>query len=157
MNFVADLQPPKQIVPAIRPFNNPAPGFETRVLFPFSFLLPSGFDVCDVSATFGRSVQLRVVISFVTTKMLAGLGLGRGTSNDHGVQGRPELLHVVPIRARERDRQRDAVGVGEYVPFGAQFASIRRVFADLIPPLTGAEMMTPSSDWKRQSIPWSSS
>lgn len=146
MNFVTDLQPPKQIVPAIRPFDNPAPGFETRILFPFLFLLASRFDVRDVPPTFRRSVQLGVVVPFVTTKTLARLLLGRWTLNDHGVQGRAELLHVVPIRARERDRQRDAVRVGEHVPFGAQFASIRRVFSDFIPPLTGAETIAPSSD-----------
>jgi hypothetical protein len=27
----------------------------------------------------------------------------------------------------------------------------------LIPPFTGAETITPSSDWKRQSMPWRSS
>ncbi len=157
MNFIADLQPAKQIVPAIRPFDNPAPRLETRVLFSFLFLLPSRFDVGDVPATFRRSAQLGVVIPFVTAKMLAGLGLGRRTSKDHSIQGRAELLHVVPIRARERDRQREAVRAGEHVPLRAQFASIRRVFAGLIPPLTGAETMAPSNDWKRQSIPWSSS
>jgi hypothetical protein len=63
----------------------------------------------------------------------------------------------VAVSAGERDRQRNAVGVREHVPLGAQFASIRRVFSDLIPPLTGAETVALSIDWKRQSIPWRSS
>ena len=157
MNFVANLQTPKQIVPAIGPFDHPTPGLESRIVLPFLFFLSSRFDMCDVSPTLRRLAQFGIVVSFVTTKMLAGLGLGRRTSNDHGVQGRAKLLHVVPVGARERDRQRDAVRVGEQVSLGAQFASIRRVFAGLIPPLTGAETVALSSDWKCQSIPWRSS
>lgn len=102
-------------------------------------------------------MQLGIVVTLVTTEMLARLLVGRGPGDDHGVQSRAELSHVVPIRARESHCQRDAVGVREQVPLGAQFAPIGGVFSGLVPPLTGAEMMTPSSDWKRQSIPRRSS
>lgn len=157
MHFIANLQSPKQIVPAIGPFDHPTPGLESRIVLAFLFFLPARLHVRHVPSTFRRLAQFRIVVSFVATKMLAGPLLRRPTSNDHGVQGRAELLHVVPIRSRERDRQRDAVRVGEQVPLGAQFASIRRVFADLIPLLTGAETVALSSDWKCQSIPWRSS
>ena len=157
MHFIANLQSPKQIVPAIGSFDHPTPGLKSRIVLAFLFFLPARLHVRHVPSTFRRLAQFWIVVSFVATKMLAGPLLRRPTSNDHGVQGRAELLHVVPIRSRERDRQRDAVRVGEQVPLGAQFASIRRVFAGLIPPSTGAETVALSSDWKCQSIPWRSS
>ena len=144
-------------MPAIRPFDHPAPGPEARVLSAFLFFLAARFDVRNVSATLGRPTQLRIVVALITTEMLARLLGGRRPGDDHGVQGGAELLHVVPVRAREGDRQRDAVRVREQVPLGAQFAPIRGVFSGLVPPLTGAETIAPSSDWKRQSMPRRSS
>jgi hypothetical protein len=63
----------------------------------------------------------------------------------------------VPVGARERSSQRNAVGVGEVMAFGAQFPAVCGVFSGQIPPLTGAETVALSSDWKRQSMPWRSS
>lgn len=157
MNFVTNLQPPKEVMPAIGPFNNPTPGFESRILSAFLFFLPTRFDVGDVPPARRRATQFRIVVALVAAKMLARRLLGRGTRDHHRIQGGAEHLHVVPVGARERDRQRDAIGIRERVPLGAQFAPIGRVFSGLVPPLTGAETMTPSSDWKRQSIPWRSS
>ena len=157
MDFVTNLQSTKQIVPAVRPFDHPTPGFETRVRLAFLFFLSARFDMRDVAATLGRPAQLRIVVALVTTQMLRRLLLGRRTSNNDCLQRGPELLHVMPVGARERNRQRDAVGIREEVSLGAQFAPIRGVFSDLIPPFTGAETITPSSDWKRQSMPWRSS
>lgn len=157
VDLVANLQSAKQVMPTIRPFDDPAPGPEARVLSAFLFFLAARFDVGDISATLCRATQLRIVVALVTTEMLARLLVGRWPGNDHGVQSGAKLLHVVPVRAREGDRQGDAVRVREQVPLGAQFAPIGGVFADLVPPLTGAEMMTPSSDWKRQSMPRRSS
>jgi len=157
VDLVANLQPAKQVMPTIRPFDNPAPGPETRVPSALLFFLAARFNMRDIAATLSRPTQLRIVVALVTTEMLARLLVGRRPGDDHDIQSGAELLHVVPIRAREGDRQRDAVGVREQVPLGAQFAPIRGVFAGLVPPLTGAEMMTPSSDWKRQSMPRRSS
>ena len=144
-------------MPAIGPFNNPTPGLEMRIVLSLVYFLPARFDVGDVSSTFCRPTQYGVVVTLVATQMLAGSMFGRRATDHHGVQGRAELLHVVPIGTRKRDRQRDAVRVREHVPFGAEFAAIRRVFTGLIPPLTGAETMAPSRDWNRQSIPFRSS
>ena len=157
MNLIANLQPTKQIMPAVRPFDHPTSSFETRILLSFLLFLSARFDVRDVAATLGRPTQLRVVVALVAAEMLSRFLLGRRTRNDHGVQGGPKLFHVVPVSARERDRQRDTVGVREEMSLGAQFAPIRGVFSGLVPPFTGAEMMTPSSDWKRQSMPRRSS
>ncbi len=157
MDLIADLQPTKEIMPTVRPFHHPTSSFETRVLLSFLFLLSARFDVRDVAATLGRPTQLRVVVALVAAQMLARFLLGRRSRDHHRIQRGAELLHVVPVSTRERDRQRDAVGIREEVSLGAQFAPISGVFSDLIPPFTGAETITPSSDWKRQSMPRRSS
>ena len=157
MDFVTNLQPAEQIVPAIGPFNHPSPGLEPRILFSFLLLLPTRFDMRDVSTTLRRPTQRWIVVALVATQMLARLLLGRWTRDDDGVEGGTELLHVMGVGPRQGNRQRDAVRVREEMALGPQFASIGRVFSDLIPPFTGAETITPSRDWKRQSMPWRSS
>ena len=157
MDLVTNLQPTKQVVPTIRTFDDPTSGFETRVLLAFLLFLAARFDMGDVPATLGRPTQLRVVVALVAAQMLARFLFGRGPRDNHRIKGDAELLHVVPVGARKGDRQRDAVGIREEVSLGAQFAPIRGVFSGLVPPLTGAEMMAPSSDWKRQSMPRRSS
>ena len=157
MDLITNLQPTKQIMPAVRSFDHPASCFEARILLSFLFLLSARLDMRDVAAVLGRPTQLRVVVALVAAEMLSRLLLGRRSSHHNRIQRRAEEFHVVPVSTRERDRQWDAVGVREEVSLGAQFTPIRRVFSDLVPPFTGAETITPSSDWKRQSIPRRSS
>ena len=153
MNFITNLQSPKQVVPAVGSFDDPAARLETRVLLPLPLLFAAGLHVGDVAAPRGRATQLRVVVSLIATKLLTRFRARRRSPNHEGVQRVIELLHVVPVGARERDGQGNAVGIGECVPLGAQFAAIRRVRSGLIPPFTGAETVALSNDWKRQSIP----
>ena len=144
-------------MPAIGSFDHPTPRPETRIPFALALLLAARLDMGDIPATNRRATQSGVVIAFVATQVLPWPHRGRLTLDDHGLQCRRELLHVVPVGTRECDRQRDAVGVREQVPLGAEFAAIRRVFAGLIPPFTGADTMALSSDWNRQSMPRRSS
>lgn len=144
-------------MPAIGSFDHPTARPETRIPFALALLLSARLDMGDIRTTNRRATQRRVVIAFVATQVLPWPHRGRLALNDHGLQCRRELLHVVPVGARECDRQRDAVRVREQVPLGAEFATIRRVFAGLIPPFTGADTMAPSSDWNRQSMPRRSS
>ena len=157
MNLIANLQPAKEIMPAVRPFHHPTSSLEARILLSFLLFLSARLDMCDVAATLGRPTQLRVVVALVAAEMLARLLLGRRSSNHNRIQRRAEEFHVVPVSTRERDRQRDAVGIREQMSLGAQFAPVGGVFSDFVPPFTGAETITPSSDWKRQSIPRRSS
>ena len=153
MYFVTNLQSAKQVVPAVGALHNPAPRLVSRVLSAFPFLLAARLDVGDVAASCSRPAQLRVVISLVAAQMLARLLARRRSSNDEGVQRGIELFHVVPVRTGKRDGQGNAVGVGELMPLGAQFAAICRVRSGLVPPLTGADTVALSNDWNRQSIP----
>lgn len=157
MDFIPDLQPSKQVVPAVAALHNPAPCLVPRVFLSFFLLLATRLDVGNVPAPRRRTAKLRIVVALVVAQMLPRLFLGRRARNHDGVQRGAEHLHVVAVSAGERDRQRNAVGVREHVPLGAQFASIRGVFSGLIPPLTGADTVALSIDWKRQSIPWRSS
>ena len=157
MYFITNLPTAKQVVPAVATFHNPSSCSVSRISFPLLLFVAARFDVCDVAASRRRPTQLWVVVAFVAAQMLARFFLRRGSRKDHGVQRRGELLHVVPVGASKRDGQRNAVGIRERVPFGAQFAAIRRISSGLVPPGTGADTVALSIDWKRQSIPWRSS
>ena len=52
------------------------------------------------------------------------------------VHQRQQLGHIIAVRTREDDRQRDAIRVRDDVMFGAVLPAIRRVGADLRPPKT---------------------
>jgi hypothetical protein len=157
MNLVANLQPAEQIVPAVGALDDPAAGLETRIALALLLFLPARLDVRDVAPTQRRATQLRVIVAFVTAQMLARLLLRRWPRHHHRIQRGAELFHVVPVGARERSGQGDAVGVREVVPLGAQLAPVGGISPGLVPPFTGAETVAESSDWKRQSMPRSSS
>lgn len=154
MNFVTNFQSAKQVVPAVAALHNPAPCLIPRVFLSFFLLLAARLDVGDVPAPQCRTAKLRIVVPLIVAQMLPRFFLGRRARNHDGVQRGAKLFHVVPVRTRECDGQRNAFGVGEHVSLGAQFAAIRRVFSGLIPPGTGADTVALSIDWNRQSIPW---
>ncbi len=157
MDLIANSQSAEQIVPTVGTLDHPATSFEPRVALAFLFFLSARFDVFDIPATCCGATQLWVVVTFVAAKMLKRFLLGGWTRHHDRIQSRPEQLHVVPVGAREGDRQRNPVGVREDVPLGAQFSAIGGVFPGLVPPLTGAGMIAESSDWYRQSMPLRSS
>lgn len=156
VNLVANLQASEQIMPAVATFHHPASGLEARVPLALLFFLAARLDVGDIAAPGRGATNLRVVVAFVVAEMLSD-PLGRWSGDHDGIQGGAELFHVVPVGARERDGQGDAIGIGEHVPLGAQFTPIGGVFSGLIPPLTGAATVALSMDWKRQSMPLRSS
>ncbi len=157
MNLIANLQSTKEIVPAIGSLNDPASGLESRIGLAFLFFLATRLDMGNVPATRGRATQLRVIVAFIATEVLARFAFGRGPGYDDRVERGTEHLHVVPVGAREGGGQRNAVGIGKRMAFCAQFTPVRGVLSGQIPPLTGAETVALSSDWKRQSMPWRSS
>jgi hypothetical protein len=157
MNLIANLQSTKEIVPAIGSLDDPASGLESGIGLAFLFFLATRFDMGDVPSPHRRTTQLRVIVALIATEVLARFALGRGSGHDNRVERGTEHLHVVPVGARECGGQRNAVGVREGMAFGAQFTPVGGVFSGQIPPLTGAETVALSSDWKRQSMPWRSS
>ena len=157
MDLVANLQSTKKIMPAIGSLDDPTPGSEARIALAFLFFLSARLDMSDVPAPRRRATQLRVIVALIATEVLARLAPGRRPSDDDRIERGTEHLHVVPVGARERGGQRNAVGVRKSMALGAQFAAVGGVLSGQIPPLTGAETVALSSDWKRQSIPRRSS
>lgn len=157
MDLITNLQTTKQVMPTVGSFHNPTPSLESRILFPLPDFFSARFNMRDIPTTLGRPTQLRIIVAFVTAKMLTRFLLGRWTPDDHRIQRRTKSLHVVPVRTREGERQRHAVSIGEQMPLGAQFAPIGGVWTGLVPPFTGAETIAPSNDWNCQSMPWRSS
>src|SRR3990170_3348494 len=102
MNLVTNLQPAKQVVPAVGALDHPTASLESRILLPLALLLAASFDVGEVPTSRGRATQLRVVVPLVAAKVLARFLLGRGSPHHDGVQRGVELFHVVPVRAGER-------------------------------------------------------
>src|SRR3972149_10751373 len=110
MDFIADLQPSKQVVPAVAALHNPAPRLIPRVFLSFFLLLAARLDVGDVPAPRRRTAKLRIVVALVVAQMLPRLGLWRRARNHDGVQRGAEPPHVGAVSAGERERQRTAGG-----------------------------------------------
>jgi propanediol utilization protein len=69
MDLIANLEPPKQIVPAIRPLHNPAMGSPAGMLANRRFLAPVR-DVRDIPASGHRATDVGIVIPFVQAQVL---------------------------------------------------------------------------------------
>ena len=65
-------------------------------------------------------------------------------------------VHVVHVGAGQRDGKRDALPVGQDVPFGAEFCAIGRAGAREVPPF-GAFTLALSIDAQSHSMPTLSS
>ena len=114
-----------------------------------------------LDAQFSKSVAVRLgVIRPISLNFL------RTTSRPTGLAGhRRDGLHqgkklgdIVTVRPRQTHHQRDAVGVGQDVVFGARFSSIRGIRTRFRPPKT-ARTEALSTTARDQSIwsPWRSS
>ena len=156
MDLVTNLQSSKEVVPAVAAFDHPAPGFVARILLALGFFLTARLDMGNVPAPRGGATNLGIIIALVITEVLRHFP-GRWPTDHDGVQRGVEHFHVVPVRAREGDGQANAIGIGERMQLGAQFAPIGRVFSGLVPPFTGVDTVALSIDWKRKSMPWRSS
>src|SRR5262245_29969359 len=141
----------------MRAFHHPATGFKTGFLLQRLGLFPPRTDM-------GREAKLRqqfphfvIVIPFVQTHPLRGLGRWVGPLYGDAFNGLPSQLEIIPIRAIHGQTDGHAMAVGEDAAFGADFAAIRGVLAHLFPPPRGALVIAPSMANHSQSIPWMAS
>ena len=155
MDLVANLEPPKQIVPAIRSLHNPAMGSPTGMLANRGFVAPV-WDVRDIPASGHRAADVGIVISLIQAQVLTDFP-GRRPRCHPPVEHVAQLRLVMIVGARQRRIQRDAVAIGLDVAFGAQLGPVRGVLADAIPPFTGAETVAESTVCHCQSMPLISS
>ena len=150
MNFIANLQAAEKVMPTVRPLDHPAVSF-----------LPSpprgGGDaaignVGDVTSPLCRELDVRKVITLIAAQMLLDVRR-RGPGDDERVQRRPKTLLIMDVGSRKSYPKRDSLAIDNEVTFRAELSSIGRVLARFIPPFTGAETVTLSSDCHFQSMP----
>ena len=141
-------------MPAVRPLDHPAVRF-------LSGLLRKGghatmWDVCDVTSPLCRESDVVKVITLIGTQVLFN-DPRRRPADDHRIQRRSELDLIVDIGPREYYSKRNSLTIDDEVAFRAELTAIGRIFARFIPPFTGAETVTLSSDCHSQSMPLQSS
>ncbi len=113
-------------------------------------------DMRNVASPLRRQANLVGVVRFVRTQVLLN-GLGRGPQNGQGLKGWAEALAIVNIGTRQGQAQGDPLTVDDKVSLRSKLAPIGRILAGLIPPFTGAGMVTLSIVCHCHSMPLSSS
>ena len=106
----------------------------------------------DVTSPLRRESDVVIVIRLIGAQMLLDVSR-RGPGDDERVQGRPETHLIMDVGSRQSYPKRDSLAIDDEVTFRAELTSIGRVFARFIPPFTGAETVTLSSDCHFQSMP----
>jgi hypothetical protein len=109
-------------------------------------------DMGDVASPLCRESDVVKVIALIGAQMLLDVSTRRPGHNER-VQRRPETLLIMDVGSRESYAKRDSLPIDDEVTFRAEFSSIGRVFTRFIPPFTGAETVTLSTDCHLQSIP----
>ncbi len=137
-------------MPTVRALDHPAVSFLPRFLRELSHSTRG--DVRDVTSPLRGEPNIVVVITFIGAQMLSD-DARRGPGDDHRIQRRSELGLIVIVGSREDYPKRDSLTVDDEVAFCAELPTIGRVFARFIPPFTGAETVTLSSDCHFQSMP----
>ena len=151
-SFKADSQLAKACKPAVRPLHHP-PVFAQPLA---ALNASSGNSANDAPLPQVGSASLEVV-AFVGVQLCrSSTGTSWQASNRRNRVHAPlEHLGVVPVRAADQDHQRDASGIYDDVPLGAELASVRGVWARFLAP-RGLGTEEPSMLARLQSI-WSCS
>lgn len=108
------------------------------------FFFADTADVRVVTLLLGYPVAGGIVVSLVQAQMLGRLGRGLGTINHDRVDRFLQQLVVIHIGPGDNHTQRPAIGLDDQATFGAGFAPIRGIRADMIPPKR-ALLMAPSA------------
>jgi len=114
------------------------------------------WDVRDVTSPLRREANVVIVITLIGAQVLLN-GTRRGAGDDHRIQRSSEMDLIMVVGSREDYAKRDSLTIDDEVAFGAELSAIGRVFARFIPPFTGAEIVTLSSDCHFQSMPFKQS
>ena len=151
-SFKADSQLAKACKPAVRPPHHPPVFAQPLAALNASSSNPAN----DAPLPQVGSASLEVV-AFVGVQLCrSSTGTSWQASNRRNRVHAPlEHLGVVPVRAADQDHQRDASGIYDDVPLGAELASVRGVWARFLAP-RGLGTEEPSMLARLQSI-WSCS
>jgi hypothetical protein len=150
MNFIANLQAAEKVMPTVRPLDHPAVSFLPSP--PRGRCNAAIGNVGNVTSPLCRESDVLKVITLIAAQMLLDVSR-RSPVDDERVQRRPETSLIMDVGSRESYPKRDSLAIDNEVTFRAELSSIGRVFARFIPPFTGAETVTLSSDCHSQSMP----
>ena len=137
-------------MPAVRPLDHPAVRFLSGLLRNRGHA--TIWDVRDVNSPLRTETNVVKVVTLIGAQVLLN-DPRRRSADDHRIQRRSELDLIVDVGPREYYSKRDSLTIDDKVPFGPELTAIGRVFACFIPPFTGAETVTLSSDCHFQSMP----
>ncbi len=124
----SDAQAPKVVLPGQGPFHDPPSG---RVAFLFRDLFyddAASGDVHFVVALGNGLTNVLEVVPLIGTEMMHAI-MVLGTRNYDRIHDFDGTGFIMRIGTGNDDGQRGAAAIDENVAFGAQFASIRRIFA----------------------------
>ena len=121
-----DEDPAEPVHPRVRALHDPAPRLPAEPLGqPQLRLLAAARDARDVAAPRHERAELAGVVALVRMELLLDRAR-RGTLRFDRAKRRLRELRVVPVRAGDDERDRDAVPVREKAPLGAGFRAVHR-------------------------------
>jgi len=147
--FPAHSQPPELVQPGEGAFHHPARLAKSATML----CAPLGQYRPDAPSAQPLPVRLAVIAAIPLhasrpASGSAGLACDAGDGFHQGLQ----LGHVMDVRPRQQNREREALGIGEYVMFAPFFRSIRGIGARFGPPKTARTLAlstTARSHWMR--------
>ena len=151
--LVTNEQRAKAVVPAIGSFDDPATGLSTNGTHERRFSAAS--NVRDHAAIADLALGVRVVVAFVEAEIRRATWPAWRAKHD-SVEHRSGHPLVVDVRRGDLDGDRDAAPVRQNVAFCAEFCTIGRIGARVVPPF-GAFTLALSSEHHFRSTPTRSS
>ena len=109
-------------------------------------------DVGDVTSSLRRESDVVIVVTLIGAQVLPN-GSWRRSGDDQRVQSQSKMDLVMVVGSRECYSQGDSLTIDDEVALCAELSAVGRVFARFIPPFTGAETVTLSTDCHFQSMP----
>ena len=144
------------VEPGVGALDDPAAGAEAGLALELLRLLAAGADVGGEAELGGELVDLGIVVALVQAEPLRLLRCRLGPLEWDRLDRGAGKLEVVQVRTRWRDRERDALALGEEAPF-RPFLALSVGFGPVCSPPSGALPSAPSSASHSHSIPCCSS
>jgi len=148
-----DAESPVVVMPAIGALHDPAPRPATNA--PDQRSLAASTNVRGNAAASSCDLTVFEVVGFIETDVFGTTWTARCT-NRYGIERRADHPFVVDVGARQRDANRNASAIRQYVALAAELAPIGGIGPGEVPPF-GAFTEALSSDDQFQSMPRSSS
>ena len=136
-------------MPGVGALNDPSSWFPIDT--PNESILTAAPNMGSYASISEFNLDSRVVVALVKTEVFRASRADTGLQGD-GVQCLADHATVVDVGSCDRDRDRHAAAIGQYMPFRTQFPPVGRVWAGQSPPF-GAFTMAPSKELQSNSTP----